>query len=647
MKITLERSLEMFKLAGIDRDAFLRAILRMGAKQLKTAQMRKEYDAENPTRNYCYVITEWLKYCVFGKDDKRVKAFKLEVEGYDTFHNFLTLDGEIVDLSAEQFPDYSKVVYANGKPTTYMMAPSKRATLLHHYYTDELAIAEYFPHLAGKETLVATMSFDNHEDIRHETSLDLEKVDEVTTKRAEAVRPVVEKALSEMVSKIEDDAGAKHKVNIEIVVAKRRESSEALDLSFEPFDLSKLDAQGNPNFDQVREMIEENRKNIVIVGSDAGIGRDAAALIIQNHEGVVVEVLSPLVAQPSALEEMREALTKIEDDIAKSLLVNKELLFRPEEKPGTEAAKDRAEKFARCLTGFLVKKNFPDIEIPKLATTLISTPRRAGKASEAKALKNLTDEFLIPVATLEDKTLKYPITLQQIAPKLWVLRDEFLPGGTKSTYVHDILDRNPAAGYLFSTPPEGGYQIALATACKERGKRCVIVTAHRKEKHAHTLTVKELGGRVFEVKTNAFQSRLEKVGREIAQSDGLFKIEFGANYDFGIETISQRMKAITAKLGREPEEIFCAVGSGTLLKGILRGTEKAKIFAVMVGKNHTLDEFDHQNRVELIRHRLPFQKPLAIKTSFQPNATYEAKAFEVCRQRRNKEKLTLFWNVYK
>lgn len=244
---------------------------------------------------------------------------------------------------------------------------------------------------------------------------------------------------------------------------------------------------------------------------------------------------------------------------------------------------------------------------------------------------------------------KFPISLQKLDKTLVILRDDKLPGGTKSIYVHDIIDRNPAAGYLFSTPPEGGYQIALATACKERGKKCVIVTAKRKIRHGHTNEVIQLGGTIVEVDVCAFQSHLEKVGREyVERHPDHFKIEFGANYEYGIDAIAWRMATIKTILGREPKQIFCAVGSGTLLKGILRATKRAQIIAVLVGKDHTLEEFDHQDRVTLIRHRLKYQQALKLKDNpFPANATYEAKAFETLLSMRDEKALTLFWNVYK
>lgn len=163
-------SLEMFERANVDRTAFMRALVRMGPQNLKTAAMRKRWSADNPTLNYCYVIAEWVKYFVlkcqacggggrgrghgapaFRGDcedckgtgrNMYAKAYKLAVDGYDTLHNFIRVDGALVDLAAEQFPDYSLVRYENASPTTFMMAPSKRSRLLEQYYREELLKVE-------------------------------------------------------------------------------------------------------------------------------------------------------------------------------------------------------------------------------------------------------------------------------------------------------------------------------------------------------------------------------------------------------------------------------------------------------------------------------------------------------------------------
>jgi hypothetical protein len=99
----------IFRKVGIDKDRFYKALRTMGKDGLKTKKMRDEWSKDNPTRNYCYIVSEFIyKYIA----PKGVKHLMLKVKGEGATHHFLKwVDGTIVDLTAEQFGfklDYSK-----------------------------------------------------------------------------------------------------------------------------------------------------------------------------------------------------------------------------------------------------------------------------------------------------------------------------------------------------------------------------------------------------------------------------------------------------------------------------------------------------------------------------------------------------------
>ena len=246
---------------------------------------------------------------------------------------------------------------------------------------------------------------------------------------------------------------------------------------------------------------------------------------------------------------------------------------------------------------------------------------------------------------------RFPLTLEDstTSPGLVVLRDDLIEGGTKRTYLWKVIASNPTVeNFVYASPPEGGLQLALAALCKETGKNCVIVTQQHKTVGLHTRMVLEMGGSVLYVPPpNAFQKRLEKVAREYAvKTPHTHKLAFGGAYEFGVDTIAARMRKVSDTLGREPDEVFCAVGSGTLLRGILRGTDDAKVIGVLVGMTHKREEFADY-RVTLIRHRLKYQQPSKFAMDFPCNVTYERKAFETMLQHRTQGALTLFWNVHR
>lgn len=100
----------MFRKVGIDKNKFYDSLILMGKDGLKTKKMKDEWSKNNPTRNYCYVVSEFLyKYIA----PQGVKHFSIKIDEEDYTHHYLKWDdGTIIDLTAEQFEDYSKIDYS-------------------------------------------------------------------------------------------------------------------------------------------------------------------------------------------------------------------------------------------------------------------------------------------------------------------------------------------------------------------------------------------------------------------------------------------------------------------------------------------------------------------------------------------------------
>ena len=221
-----------------------------------------------------------------------------------------------------------------------------------------------------------------------------------------------------------------------------------------------------------------------------------------------------------------------------------------------------------------------------------------------------------------------------------VLRDDKLIGGTKSRFLKSLLDETKD-GYVYATPVFGGFQIALSEVATSMGKRAILFTPERKKRHYNTIKCAQAGGVLFEVKPG-YLSVLQKRAKDFIKHNPDYQyIEFGANYEIAIDSIAKTMRKVSDELGKEPKEIYCAVGSGTLVKGILKGTDQAEVTGVVVGKEFN---FKHE-RLRLIKYPKPFDKVSNYKAPFQSMPNYDLKALEVCMQLK-KHNETLFWNVY-
>lgn len=129
----------MFKIAGVDKAQLHAALRTMGTKHLKDASMRKIWSPENPTQNYCYVVAE---YVYWYKAPVGAKPKGLKIPSYDTTHRFVEYPcGCFVDLSCDQFYDFTEVDYGKAKTMAFMQTgargPSKRAKMLAQLMGDE------------------------------------------------------------------------------------------------------------------------------------------------------------------------------------------------------------------------------------------------------------------------------------------------------------------------------------------------------------------------------------------------------------------------------------------------------------------------------------------------------------------------------
>lgn len=223
---------------------------------------------------------------------------------------------------------------------------------------------------------------------------------------------------------------------------------------------------------------------------------------------------------------------------------------------------------------------------------------------------------------------------------IMILRDDLLPGGTKSILLEEMMNDPEKDEFIYASPVFGAFQIALSIASKIHGKKATIFTAKRKEKHPHTKLVEEAGAKLIEIDPG-YLTVVEKRAKDYAIESGGFKIPFGGKIPGAKEKIRDRMKAIIREIGSEPEEIWCAVGSGTLLEGILEGSSKAEIHGVVVGA-----EYRNQDpRVRLHRYGKAFHQESKFPAEFPSMANYDRKALEICDRSRRSDR-TLFWNVY-
>eukprot|EP01047_Picozoa_sp_COSAG01_P052707 COSAG01_NODE_5569_length_4176_cov_7.015943_4_plen_189_part_00 len=90
-----------YEQAGVSQEMLHRALRQLGPTVLKPG-LRVAWSLDNPTKNFCFYVTEALLR--YAPACEGFLPYKLKIEGERELHRFLrSRDGTIIDLTAEQF----------------------------------------------------------------------------------------------------------------------------------------------------------------------------------------------------------------------------------------------------------------------------------------------------------------------------------------------------------------------------------------------------------------------------------------------------------------------------------------------------------------------------------------------------------------
>ena len=215
-----------------------------------------------------------------------------------------------------------------------------------------------------------------------------------------------------------------------------------------------------------------------------------------------------------------------------------------------------------------------------------------------------------------------------------VIRDDMFPGGTKARFIGKLFQGVSEA--VYATPPEGGAQTALALTAKNMGRKATLFVAERAKPHARTLEASRLGAKVIPV-SPGYMTVVQSRAREYCRETGAFLIPFGVDFPEAIATIAEAARAT----GLDPDEVWCASGSGVLARGLAIAWPKARRHVVQVGRELSLRDVAGAT---IHVHPKKFGETASVKPPFPSDPHYDAKAWEMCMAKRGPGNV-LFWNV--
>jgi hypothetical protein len=146
--------------------------------------------------------------------------------------------------------------------------------------------------------------------------------------------------------------------------------------------------------------------------------------------------------------------------------------------------------------------------------------------------------------------------------------------------------------------------------------------AQRAKPHARTLEAARLGAKVVPV-SPGYLTVVQSRARQYCRDTGASLIPFGADIPGGVEAIA----AAALATGLEPEEVWCAAGSGVLTPGLARAWPKARRHVVQIGR-----ELAAKDVAGAQIHIYPrsFGQVAILGAPFPADQHYDAKAWELC-----------------
>jgi hypothetical protein len=230
---------------------------------------------------------------------------------------------------------------------------------------------------------------------------------------------------------------------------------------------------------------------------------------------------------------------------------------------------------------------------------------------------------------------KYPVIIDKYK-NLLVLRDDKLPGGTKSIFLDYLMD-DKYKEYIYATSAEGGFQLALS---KRLGSLFTAFVAKRNKPHRNQDELRHNHSKVIEIPYGYLKNITSKAKLYHKEHPKSKLITFGGGQEY-IDLIANRMQQVQLKTGKL-DQVWAALGSGTLVRGILSAVPPStQVFGVQVGMEYTGPQ---PQNLTIIKYPKPFKFESKLDVPFQSNVNYDRKVLEIALKMAKGR--ALFWNVY-
>lgn len=235
-----------------------------------------------------------------------------------------------------------------------------------------------------------------------------------------------------------------------------------------------------------------------------------------------------------------------------------------------------------------------------------------------------------------------------------VVRDDFLPGGTKVRALDYLIGHDPDHAtiqeWVYGEAPAHGYaQVALPLVCGKYGKRAVLFMAQRRQETWHACQKQGMAaGGIYHWVPNGMLSVTRKRARDYAAESPATRkqIPLGGDVPSAVASLVRVMQAVSLRLPQPPTDVWSVISSGTLSRSLQLAFPEATVHGVVVGHHPTPEQ---AGRATLYASRYAFAQHVHAQDAppYPSVPEYDAKLWPVYRDWRvgHPDAVVLIWNV--
>lgn len=241
-------------------------------------------------------------------------------------------------------------------------------------------------------------------------------------------------------------------------------------------------------------------------------------------------------------------------------------------------------------------------------------------------VKDWEDPFGLPTIKLHDD--------------FFVVRDDIIEYGSKCRF-GDFLVRNCDYDTLVYVQPRFGFAgISLSYLAEKYGKKLVLFMPSSKEISEHQAVCIERGA-IAKFRRIAAMPNLNSIAKDWAKANNAFFIPLGLYHPVVTASIVKTCDTIIKEWGH-PKEIWTAISTGVLSRGLQIGFHKTRFNSVAVARNLKAGELGYS---DVYSHPKAFNQDVSRDwvPPFPSASNYDAKVWEF--MKKNGQEGALMWNV--